>query len=95
MEDSEEKSNANQLRKAIHELLSSGKKKEEQRRRRLSGLEAINEQSELQALLREDYFVPLNSGTLPTIEYDVKKDDEGKKAIETWVYPAAKAFRTY
>lgn len=67
-----------QLKDAINELLSGDKRaKNEQRRRRLSGFEALNEQSELQALLSEEYFIPLNSGTLPTIDYSEKLDKDG------------------
>jgi len=59
-------------------------------------LAEINETTELQTLLSENYYIPRNSGSLPGAEYNDELDVvKGESALETWIYPASKTFRTY
>ena len=47
-------------------------------------------------LLKQKYCIPLNSGSEPFANYnDARNPETQEKAIDTWVYPASKAFRTY
>ena len=48
----------------------------------------MNEKTELKDVLSESYHIPLNSGDLPGAIYN-------EQNLDTWVYPASKAFRTY
>ena len=66
------------------------------RRKSMKVLAEINETTELQTLLSENYYIPRNSGSLPGAEYNDELDVvKGESALETWIYPASKTFRTY
>ena len=56
--------------------------------RRISQIEILNEKTELKEIISESYHIPLNSGDLPGAMYN-------EPNLETWVYPASKAFRSY
>lgn len=72
---------------------------EEQRKvksRRVSHVDMHNEKSELVTLLEEPYYIPLNSGSLPKATYNNELDViVGQTPLNSWIYPASKAFRTY
>ena len=69
---------------------------EKPKSRRVSHVEMHNEKSELVSLLSEPYYIPLNSGSLPKATYNDEVDVvTGKSPLNSWIYPASKAFRTY
>ena len=70
------------MQNVIEDLFTPDRRKS----RRVS--ELVNEKTELKNLLREDYYIPLNSGSLPGAEY-------AEENLDSWVYPASKTFRTY
>ena len=59
-----------------------------ERKRKSRVSELLNEKTELKNLIREEYYIPLNSGSLPGASYN-------EANLKTWIYPASKTFRTY